>query len=125
MVITGDLKQSDRGSENGLVDLLHKIKMHNTPSPTLEPKNTHTAIKYVELESVDVQRSAIVKQILDIYDGKKPTQPQPPAPAPAPAQTPAPLSNDDAALIPIHHISKSMKKKTGKKINTKQFHKGR
>jgi hypothetical protein len=67
MVITGDLKQSDRGVDNGLSDLLRKLKTYDSRQSL---SNSSTAIKYVELESADVQRSAIVAKILDIYGGK-------------------------------------------------------
>ena len=86
MVITGDLKQSDRGMDNGLADLLRKLKVyekgHSAGTGTgtghshshSTGNNSHTGslnqdIKYVELESADVQRSAIVSKILDIYGG--------------------------------------------------------
>jgi phosphate starvation-inducible PhoH-like protein len=59
MVITGDLQQSDRMENNGLLEFLGKIrKYHRAPLDT---------IKVVEMKSVDVQRSPIVSQILDIY----------------------------------------------------------
>jgi hypothetical protein len=58
MVITGDLKQSDRGFNNGLADLLRRLKKSGV---------SEESIKYVELESADVQRSPIVRRILDIY----------------------------------------------------------
>ena len=108
MVITGDLQQSDRGDKNGLVDLLRKIKAYNqattqaSSNTTATATSTNTSIKYVELEPHDVQRSAIVQKILDIYGGVTPV---PPAPAPA-RDIP---SNDDAAIIPIQHMSKYMK----------------
>ena len=58
MVITGDLKQSDRGLNNGLADLLGRLKKSG---------GADESIRYVELESADVQRSPIVRRILDIY----------------------------------------------------------
>lgn len=57
MVITGDLKQSDRGRDNGLVDFLGKVKAAG-PSQ---------GFGYVELGTSDVQRSAIVARVLDMY----------------------------------------------------------
>jgi phosphate starvation-inducible PhoH-like protein len=93
MVITGDLKQSDRMENNGLKDLMYKLK---------EPKNQHIEkIKMVEMENKDIERSPIVKIILEIYENKEAT---------APLQS---LSNhnkssliieNDAALIPKKHI---------------------
>ena len=78
MVITGDLKQSDRGSNNGLSDLLQKIKAYNNyralfsgmgnSSASATVVGSLVSIKYVELSTHDVQRSAIVSQIIDIYE---------------------------------------------------------
>ena len=65
MVITGDLEQSDRQENNGLKDLMYKLR---------EPKNQHIEeIKMIEMENKDIERSPIVKIILDIYE-KKPIQ---------------------------------------------------
>lgn len=61
MVITGDLKQSDRSSDNGLRDLLAKLK---TRSEGIE------GIGYVELDFEDVERSPIVRRVLDLYSGE-------------------------------------------------------
>ena len=62
MVITGDLKQSDRGFNNGLADLLGRLKKSGV---------TDESIRYVELEAADVQRSPIVRRILDIYSDQE------------------------------------------------------
>ena len=88
MVITGDLFQSDRGPNNGLADFLHKLKKFDTGMAEKEP-----AIRYVELENEDIQRSPIVSKIVNIYN------PSPPPISPTP--TKKPLSNDDAAMIPL------------------------
>ena len=61
MVITGDIHQSDRSKDNGLTDVLNKIKNYNK-------FNTTESIKLVELNSQDIERSEIVKQIIHIYD---------------------------------------------------------
>jgi len=68
MVITGDLKQSDRGSENGLADLMQKIKKHN--KYCLDFNMTLPAIRMVEMQGSDIQRSPIVSTLLDIYATK-------------------------------------------------------
>lgn len=88
MVITGDLFQSDRGPNNGLADFLQKLKKFDTGMAEKEP-----AIRYVELENEDIQRSPIVSKIVNIYN---------PSPNPTLPPTPPkkPLSNDDAAMIP-------------------------
>ena len=128
MVITGDLKQSDRGTDNGLADLLSKLKTYNEKTVKAESNRT-TAIKYVELESEDVQRSAIVSKILDIYGGSTPAKSAPVInevkdtgiaanPSVSPTTTKKTMKenkmvetgNNDAALMPIHHVSKYMRK---------------
>ena len=60
MVVTGDLKQSDKSLHNGLSDFLDKFKNY--------PKNC--SIKVIEMKTEDVERSEIVKTILDIYSTK-------------------------------------------------------
>jgi len=138
MVITGDLKQSDRGIDNGLADLLRKLKTYDKREMgrTMESSsNTTSFIKYVELESEDVQRSAIVSKILDIYGGssivgKELVDSVSTVPHLSAKLSPmAPTSNingepkktivenkivengnNDAALMPLHHVSKYMQK---------------
>ena len=73
MVITGDLKQSDRMSENGLQDLLRKIyrRAQIDLSPTIRKSGGAIylgGIRAVEFASQDIERSAIVKQVLDLYE---------------------------------------------------------
>ena len=58
MVITGDLKQSDRCDDNGLLDILNKINTH--------PRNFHE-IKTVFFDNSDVERSHTVSKILQLY----------------------------------------------------------
>jgi phosphate starvation-inducible PhoH-like protein len=58
MVITGDLKQSDRSGVNGLEDFIGKLRLFQN----------ETSIKCIEMENVDIQRSDTVSRILDIYD---------------------------------------------------------
>jgi phosphate starvation-inducible PhoH-like protein len=62
MVVTGDLKQSDRSNDNGLYDFINRFQM-------VESTNFNSSIQYVELTDHDIQRSAIVSSILKIYDG--------------------------------------------------------
>jgi phosphate starvation-inducible PhoH-like protein len=66
MVITGDIKQSDFSKDkNGLVDIINRIKLHqrNNISDT-------DLIEFVELEKEDIERSEVVKKIIEIYDDK-------------------------------------------------------
>jgi phosphate starvation-inducible PhoH-like protein len=67
LVITGDLKQSDRGVDNGLADILRKIKSYNDFNIY---NNDELGIRIVEMEGKDIQRSPIVAKLLEIYCGK-------------------------------------------------------
>ena len=118
MVITGDLKQSDRSEDNGLRDVLSKLKI----SGQIE------GIGCVELDFEDVERSPIVKRVLGLYETpfSKPLSdtslseplsdtslPEPLSDTSLPSQTPTMEwvdINDDAALIPRKHISKKREK---------------
>ena len=58
MVITGDLKQSDRCENNGLLDLMNKLDLYDKPLNN---------IKQVKMDQRDVQRSKTVSNILRVY----------------------------------------------------------
>lgn len=92
MVITGDLKQSDRlKGENGLRDLMHKLR---------EPKNQNLDdIKMVEMQYEDVERSQIVKTMLQLYskESEKPSRKCTDIQSPTKKQSD---NDNDAALIP-------------------------
>lgn len=60
MVVTGDLKQSDRMENNGLLDLMRKIDAF---------KGERDLIRMVSMDHRDVQRSQVVSKILEIYEG--------------------------------------------------------
>lgn len=62
MVITGDLKQSDRCDNNGLLDLLNKLKTNSSYSHD---------IKTVYFKESDIERSAIVSKIVQLYSEKR------------------------------------------------------
>ena len=70
MVITGDLKQSDRCRENGLLDIMTKLKTYtkNNEQPETNEKKT-LGIEMIEMNHGDIERSPIVSKILDIYEG--------------------------------------------------------
>jgi phosphate starvation-inducible PhoH-like protein len=61
MVITGDLKQSDRMTDNGLFDLMNKLKAF---------PDAVESIRLVEMENEDILRSEAVSKILEIYNFK-------------------------------------------------------
>jgi len=81
MVITGDLKQTDRIDENGLLDFITRIKRH---------ENTCHEIKYVEMTAEDIERSKIVSKILEMYE--------------KPAFSPEALSSDKVVLDAVADI---------------------
>ena len=58
MVVTGDLKQSDRMENNGLLDLKNKIEAFD---------GERDLIRMVTMTSKDVQRSAVVSKVLQLY----------------------------------------------------------
>jgi phosphate starvation-inducible PhoH-like protein len=60
MVITGDLHQTDIAKENGLYDFITRLEKHN---------NTEL-IKLIKLDNNDIERSEIVKKVIEIYDYK-------------------------------------------------------
>jgi len=68
MVITGDLKQSDRVNDNGLKIFMDKIRNFN---------GNKDGIEICELENADIERSHVVSQILNIFECKDTTEIQP------------------------------------------------
>jgi hypothetical protein len=62
LMITGDLNQSDIPKENGLKDFVSKIERYN---------NTEI-IKIIRFDNNDVERSEIVKKVIEIYNYVKP-----------------------------------------------------
>jgi len=73
MVITGDLKQSDRCADNGLLDIMEKIRAHrkiNCCDVNCKDESYRCAygIEMVEMNKGDIERSPIVSKILEIYN---------------------------------------------------------
>lgn len=111
LVITGDLRQSDRSLDNGLLDVIDKLKAFKN-SNKKERKNAR--IELIELNSKDVQRSAIVSQILEIYNSSRSDIVVSDVVSSINHFSETFESNDintnqDAALIPKHQISKNFK----------------
>jgi phosphate starvation-inducible PhoH-like protein len=111
MVITGDLKQTDRSSDNGLLDIMEKIreyKKNNGPG---------CGIEMIEMNHSDIERSPVVSKILDIYNQKhivsnddvnnNNNNNNNANIVSAVAMHSA--NNHDAALIPIQHMTKFTK----------------
>jgi phosphate starvation-inducible PhoH-like protein len=59
MIVTGDLNQSDKGQQNGLYDILTKIKRANSFGVD--------DIRLVEFKEADIERSPIVRTIMGLY----------------------------------------------------------
>jgi phosphate starvation-inducible PhoH-like protein len=103
MVITGDLKQSDRMTNNGLLDIMNKLKVYQGDS---------SSIKVVEMGFEDVERSAVVSKILDIYRDPEPfSEPKPTVSSVVvpKAEVALPLKanfgvENDCALIPLKYF---------------------
>ena len=55
LIVTGDLEQSDLGSENGLADLIYRMQCHDLEY-----------ITHVEMEDEDIVRHPAVKEVLSI-----------------------------------------------------------
>lgn len=67
IVITGDLQQTDLTTDNGLSEIITKIKTFEHNNLELVNKNM---IQLVSLENTDIERSDLVKRIIDIYNYK-------------------------------------------------------
>jgi phosphate starvation-inducible protein PhoH len=96
MVVTGDLQQSDLIKENGLNDIVSKLKTFNNVY------NETTQIEMIELTNMDIERSEVVKKVIQIYDFKNTKLVDLPKPSPKPTEN---FKNSDAALIPLGNIS--------------------
>lgn len=62
LVITGDLNQSDIKTDNGLNDFILRLNKYQYEN------NSTNLIKMVEFDNIDIERSEIVKKIIEIYD---------------------------------------------------------
>jgi len=62
LIITGDLKQSDRCENNGLLDLMTRLD---------RAQKVHKEIQMVNFGNMDVQRSSVVSKILTLYEEEK------------------------------------------------------
>jgi phosphate starvation-inducible PhoH-like protein len=58
MVVTGDLKQSDRTVENGLFDVMMKLRKWGC---------AYEEIKMVEMKEEDIRRSYVVSRMIELY----------------------------------------------------------
>jgi phosphate starvation-inducible PhoH-like protein len=114
MVVTGDLNQSDKGLNSGLSDFIKKYKLYDTrcklkqDCAELYDKDFNIGIKIVELNNTDIERSPVVAKILEIYasDGDSNNQKSINYESvKSYRQTTTTIYNNDAALIPIEHMT--------------------
>jgi len=103
MVITGDLQQTDISKENGLNEFVNKLIQFN---------ETSDIIKLIRLDSGDIERSDVVRKILEIYE-YKPVKTDESYTSKTEKKivcekntTHRSYNNNDAALIPIQHVTK-------------------
>lgn len=59
MTITGDLYQSDNKENNGLYDLLNRVRKYN--------ESQIQYMKFVYMNESDIQRSPVIQEILNVY----------------------------------------------------------
>jgi len=108
MVITGDLNQTDITAVNGLQDFLNRLYYYKS-----ETNTTMDSIKVVTFEKHDIERSEIVKNIINIYDYDKSNNTTSSISSSSSNKKKLEKVNpvihsNDAALIPKHHISKNV-----------------
>jgi phosphate starvation-inducible PhoH-like protein len=87
IIITGDVNQSDLKEKNGLADFIEKYKASS---------NVNDIIKLIQFEKDDIQRSELVKQILNIYN---------PSPSSPPSSTPSPPQQEQTNQVYINQNS--------------------
>jgi len=99
MVITGDLNQSDRVNDNGLKIFMEKIRKYN---------GNKNGIEICELENDDIERSAVVSQILNIFKGNEEprTLPSPRPDIVSLVSSSTQPTNVNNASNPMNHITK-------------------
>jgi len=75
MVITGDLKQTDKNTINsGLYDIINKYRIYEKEQEIkYNNSDINHGIKIIEFNKSDIEREPIISKLLDIYeiDGKK------------------------------------------------------
>lgn len=91
LVITGDLKQTDRKMDNnGLSDLIEKVKVYKK-----NHNETNNSIEIVEFGKEDIERSKIVEKVISIYQYKE-------------IKTKSSSHSSDAALIPLDRLPRNL-----------------
>jgi phosphate starvation-inducible PhoH-like protein len=109
MVVTGDLNQSDLVKENGLNDIVSKLDTFNTLNNFNNFNNETKQIEIIELTNMDIERSDVVKKVIQIYDFKGSQKPKQAdslsSPSKQSEKNKNKNKNNDAALMPLGNIS--------------------
>jgi phosphate starvation-inducible PhoH-like protein len=100
LIITGDLQQSDIKGENGLHDFISKFEKHQSRN------NATELIHLIHLENEDIERSDVVKKVIEIYDFKEETILEKSTKDKVYKIKFIEQSDNDAALIPFNHFYK-------------------
>jgi phosphate starvation-inducible PhoH-like protein len=101
MVITGDLKQSDRGANSGLYDFIEKERLYAS-----HHNISDNGIKIVHLNNTDIERNPVIVKMLDIYNFKEPMPKRSDKKVDI-LQKEEVKREDDCALIPKSKLPKS------------------
>lgn len=68
MVITGDLKQTDKGENSGLFDFIKRYDIYKKYNlGEKKEEEDEKKIEVIYLENKDIERNPVVKKIIDIY----------------------------------------------------------
>lgn len=99
MVITGDLKQTDRRiDENGLYDLIKRVDLYKM-------RKGLDSIKKVEFKACDIERSKIVQDIINVYNYDELVKEPVKELVKEPVKDVKEIIYGDCALIPMNHMS--------------------
>lgn len=101
VVVTGDMKQSDKMENNGLAEFIQKYETYQKNS-----ENESNLIKYIQLSSADIERSRLVEHVINMYDfsGKTDTEKDNKKNIDYTIKSSKIYKNDDAALMPLTDI---------------------
>lgn len=75
LIMTGDLKQTDRSGPNGLSDFIQRFSSWKQGTDCCVSFDDDNQIEIVEFEEEDIQRSSIVRKIYQIYQYQVPVLP--------------------------------------------------
>tara|TARA_Y100000816_G_C25910975_1_gene475104 strand:+ start:79 stop:561 length:483 start_codon:yes stop_codon:yes gene_type:complete len=108
LIVTGDIKQTDIGpeKESGLSDIVKKVKKYIKIMIEKygDSSNHDQSIQIVEFTNKDIERSKVVKKVLDVYNIDKIAK------ALKKEKEIENTKNDDCAIVPKKEIERLEKK---------------